>query len=159
MRFITITVFIIYLVVLAKLVIFKGPVFFEVVGGTEEYKNKTANSSYTGINLIPFKTIRQFANTHPSTSTSVKFFNLAGNVLLFIPFGFLLPLVFRRLDRLRFVFFASILLSLFFETYQLITRTGQFDIDDLILNSLGGVIGYMLLQLISRRYRLRTANA
>ena len=159
MRFTIIAVFVIYLVVLTKLVIFKGPVFFEVVGGTEEYKTKTAHASYTQVNLVPFRTIKQFATTHPSTSNSVKFFNLVGNVLLFLPFGFLVPLVFRRLNKLGYVFLFSFFLSLLFETYQLVTHTGQFDIDDLILNSAGGVVGYLLLTFIDRRFHLMPANA
>lgn len=159
MRYLTIAIFVIYLFILAKLIIFKGPMFYEVVKGTEEYRRETSYAAHTKVNLVPFRTIKRFATTHPSTSTEAKFFNLAGNVALFIPFGILLPLVFKRLYRFRHVLFASILLSLFFETYQLVTRTGQFDVDDIILNTLGGIIGYWLLRLSNHKFGRRTVAA
>ena len=159
MRYLTIVIFVVYLFILAKLIIFKGPMFYEVVKGTDEYRRETAYAAHTKVNLVPFRTIKRFANPHPSTSTEAKFFNLFGNIGLFIPFGFLLPLVAKRLHRFRHVLFSSILLSLAFETYQLVTHTGQFDIDDIILNTLGGIIGYLVLRLISRNVRFRTANA
>ncbi len=67
--------------------------------------------------------------------------NLLGNIVLFLPIGFLFPAVtdWKKLWR---TVAAGIGFSLLIETIQLITSRGCFDFDDVILNSLGCVIGY-----------------
>lgn len=42
-------------------------------------------------------------------------------------------------------------MSLLVETLQLVFRVGCFDVDDMILNTLGGIVGYLLLKLVERR--------
>jgi len=149
MRTVLIIVFVVYLAALTGLVLFKGPIFYRVVPATEEYKNKTENASYRGYNLKPFKTINAFMDPHPSTSFASRFYNMAGNIALFIPFGFLFPLVFQNRRGFGTVVIAAFLLSLFYEVFQFITGIGQFDVDDLILNTLGGIIGYILFALFN----------
>ena len=74
--------------------------------------------------------------------------NLFGNVLLFAPFGALLPLCFRRY-RGFFKTVATGALAVFaVEILQLFTLRGCFDVDDLLLNTLGMMLGYGLLRLI-----------
>ena len=155
MRKIIIITFILYLILLFKLVIFKGQLFYQFVPSSEEYRMKTEKSLYTDYNLIPFKTIVRFLTFHPSTSTATKILNLLGNIALFVPFGYLLPIIYKQTVKLKQVFFSSICLSVFFELYQLITKTGQCDIDDVILNSLGGITGYALLLLMRRLLKSR----
>lgn len=149
MRTVLIIVFIVYLVALTGLVLFKGPIFYRVVPATEEYRNKTEEGAYRRYNLKPFKTIKAFMNSHPSTSFASRFFNLAGNIALFIPFGFLFPLLFRNMGSFGTVLLAAFFLSLFFEVFQFITKIGQFDVDDLILNTLGAIVGYILFALFN----------
>lgn len=67
--------------------------------------------------------------------------NFLGNIILFIPFGFLLPCV-TDWNRMWKTVVTGIGFSLLIETIQLITSRGCFDFDDVILNSLGCVIGY-----------------
>ena len=77
-----------------------------------------------------------------------------GNVIAFIPFGFMIPIVSLK----NRVFFRTVgltfLLSLFIECIQLITRVGSFDVDDLILNTLGGIIGHIIFWIM---YQIRRA--
>ena len=75
--------------------------------------------------------------------------NLFGNVLIFIPFGFFFPMA-SRSRSLALTVFLSFMLSLAVEMGQFITQVGSFDIDDLLLNTLGGLIGYMLYALSHR---------
>lgn len=63
------------------------------------------------------------------------------NVLLFMPFGFLLPFIWERFKSWKNVLAAGFCLSLFIETAQIFTYR-LTDIDDLILNALGAVLGY-----------------
>lgn len=74
--------------------------------------------------------------------------NLFGNIALFIPLGMFIPLLMRRWGRSwGVVMLLSFGLSLCFEMTQLVLSIGTFDVDDLILNTSGGVIGYGVYRL------------
>ena len=100
------------------------------------------------INLIPLQTIRDYWNVVRYRTNDDYlvhcFINLAGNVLLFIPAGWLLPKVFPKL-RNFFRFFATCTGLIFLvETVQLLTLLGSFDIDDVILNLAGMTLGFIV---------------
>ena len=94
-------------------------------------------------NLVPFQEIKRFWVYRKQLGLLPSFANLAGNVLIFIPFGFFLPLA-SKFRNLPTTVFLSFFLSLAVEMVQFITQVGCFDIDDLLLNTLGGLIGYLL---------------
>ena len=71
------------------------------------------------------------------------FTNLFGNVLIFMPFGFFMPMA-SRYRSLFSTLFWSFGLSLGVETFQLVSKVGCFDVDDLLLNTIGGVSGYIV---------------
>lgn len=73
-----------------------------------------------------------------------QFGNMALNVLLFMPLGYLLPVSITRFDRWWQVLLIGFLFSLLIETVQLITRLGWFDASDLLHNTLGVLIGYWI---------------
>ena len=73
----------------------------------------------------------------------VAFLNLAGNVIGFLPFGFFLPILSRRLRNGAVVTALGFGLSLLVESIQLVFKVGCFDVDDLILNTLGVLLGYL----------------
>ncbi len=82
------------------------------------------------------------------------FTNLFGNVLIFVPFGFFLPMASRYRSFFGTMFY-SFGLSLCVEVFQLVTKVGSFDVDDLLLNTIGGVLGYIsfvICNAIRRRY-------
>ncbi|QNK58544.1 VanZ family protein [Paenibacillus sp. PAMC21692] len=93
-------------------------------------------------NFIPFQTILMYANRYQSYNFDTWFFNLFGNVLLFVPLGFLLPILFAKARRFSMSIVWTMLASLTIELTQLGARLGSFDVDDLVLNVLGGAIGY-----------------
>ena len=68
--------------------------------------------------------------------------NLALNILMFVPFGFLLPLGIRRLGRFWKTWLAGFLLTLLIELAQLTLRRGVVEMDDIFNNLLGTMIGY-----------------
>ena len=70
--------------------------------------------------------------------------NLIGNILLFIPFGVLLPFAYAGGKKWYKIVLIGFSLSLFIETLQLITGRGYFDVDDIALNVIGAVIGWGL---------------
>jgi glycopeptide antibiotics resistance protein len=78
----------------------------------------------------------------------IRIENLAGNIIGFSPFGIILPLLSKRFQKLSRVTLATFFLSLTFELIQLIFEFGSFDVDDLILNTIGGIIGYFPIKII-----------
>ena len=91
-------------------------------------------------NLTPLHTIKLFWNIMPSTAAII---NLGGNVIMFIPLGFLLPRAFKKLNKLFRCFFTATLIIILVELTQLFTLLGSCDIDDLILNMVGIVLGFI----------------
>lgn len=77
----------------------------------------------------------------------IWFFEL-GNFAVFIPFGIVIPLLFRY----HFIRFIScfILCITILEIFQMISRLGAFDIDDIIINTLGAAVGYGSQRIVTR---------
>lgn len=96
--------------------------------------------------LIPFKTIIEYTkNVHSLTDWFIK--NLAANVIMFFPYGFLLPMIGEAKSGVK-VIVSGTLLSLVIEIFQYITALGLCDVDDLILNATGVALGYGFYKLI-----------
>lgn len=125
-----------YVLLLAYIVLLVYMTFFAEMFG------RTCVSSYYRYNLVPFKEIMRFVTHFSQLGTDVVLINIVGNVVAFMPLGFLLPLIADK--RLKFfsVTLISFGLSLGIELTQLITRVGCCDVDDLILNTIGGMMGY-----------------
>lgn len=91
-------------------------------------------------NLTLFKEIKRFYEYRETIGYPAFLLNIVGNVVLFMPFGFILPALVKRAN-LFHILVLSIMLSLFIEVTQLFTKLGSFDVDDIFLNVLGGVLG------------------
>ncbi|WP_242263596.1 VanZ family protein [Bacillus cereus group sp. BfR-BA-01511] len=94
------------------------------------------------INLVPFRSTIRYLTEFDSYNIDIILMNTLGNVIIFIPFGFLLPLLFKQINNVKMVSKIFIKFILLIESLQLITFTGVFDIDDIMLNMLGALIGY-----------------
>ena len=73
--------------------------------------------------------------------------NFFGNIFAFMPFGFFSSLLFKRLRSIGVIFLLSMGVSITVELLQLTFKVGSLDIDDVILNSSGGTIGYIMFKL------------
>lgn len=93
-------------------------------------------------NLILFKEIRRFIMHRDILGYKAVVLNIFGNVVAFMPFGFILPEVWDQLNRWYTITVLGFLFSLSVETAQLLSRVGSFDVDDLLLNTIGAMIGY-----------------
>ena len=91
-------------------------------------------------NLVPFATIRVQLR-HLSEGWAK--FNLIGNTIPFLPFGFLLPLAYQKKYSLLKGLLVGLLFVLFAETVQFYTNLGTFDVDDIILNMAAIFVGYI----------------
>ena len=95
-------------------------------------------------NLIPFYEIMRFIRYRKVLGMEAVLLNLLGNVLAFLPFGSFLPMFSKRCRKFWYTAFYSLELSLLVELIQLVTKVGSFDVDDIVLNTLGGMLGYFV---------------
>lgn len=108
----------------------------------------------TRLNLVPFVTIRQFwrlLRSERAHLVRLGVVNLAGNVLMFIPLGFLLPGAFPGLKGFWRTLLAAGILICAVEILQMLLLVGFCDVDDLILNLIGSSIGYALRRVAGRK--------
>lgn len=116
---------------------------------SEDY-GRDVVTSYYRYNFIPLKEIRRFYIYRDVVGIRAFLANLFGNVLAFMPFGFFMPILRSRLRKWYCMLGMTFLLSLMIEITQLLTRVGSFDVDDLILNTSGGILGYLLFYIINK---------
>lgn len=105
-------------------------------------------------NLELFREIKRFWNYREQLGVFVTATNLLGNVIIFLPLGFLMPMASKYRSFLATTV-NCLLLSLAVELFQLISRVGSFDVDDLLLNTIGGILGYisfLICNKVRRKY-------
>lgn len=102
-------------------------------------------------NLIPFRTIIGYIKYYQHYSLENWLTNLLGNVVVFMPLGFFLPISFKKMDGYKMVLFLTFGSSLAAESLQRFLRVGSFDVDDIILNTIGGVLGYLVYRVLFRK--------
>lgn len=133
-----------YLAILSKLILFKYIPLSEIIN----HFNFTYDEyHWRSNNFVPFKTIN-FYLFLADINLNIRIVNLAGNIIGFVPFGSILPLLAKKFQKLSTVTISTFCLSLTFELMQLIFEFGSFDVDDLILNTVGGILGYIPIKLV-----------
>ena len=100
------------------------------------------------MNLIPFKTMGGYIKAifDGSMNLNIPLENLFGNLLMFLPLGMYLPFFCSWIDRLKRFLYFVLPVFLVIEIAQFLTKRGAFDIDDLILNMAGAVLGYCIFR-------------
>ncbi|MCG1028431.1 VanZ family protein [Virgibacillus halodenitrificans] len=105
-------------------------------------------------NIFPFATMSTYLFNIHSYNFDNWFYNTFGNILLFIPMGILLPILFAKRVSLWLTIVITMIVSLIIEIMQCVTQLGVFDVDDIIFNTLGGFAGFMLLVLFRNKKRI-----
>lgn len=111
------------------------------------------SSGYQGfrsLNLVPFQTFRTFASMMSSGNFLWAVSNIAGNALIFLPYGYLLSLLWKKQHALPIILLSAAALSFIFELLQYRFYLGSADVDDIILNIMGAALGSACFQIISR---------
>ena len=139
-REIILFIFFVYFLFLLLLTIFKG--------GRIEFSNQFNSFMYREhgllgiINIVPIKeTINTFMHSETGMRNSLR--NLIGNILVFMPLGFFIPLLFDKFNNLKKVLKVGCLSSLAIELSQLFVGSNVCDIDDVIYNTLGALAGFI----------------
>lgn len=134
-------VFIIYISVLIYFVFF-----------SDRYGRLEGYSEYR-YNLTLFMEIHRYLEYSDYFTWENLITNLVGNILVFSPMGILIPIFMKRRVGILYIGGASFLLSFFIETVQLVFKIGVFDVDDLMMNTAGGLIGYLVYRISQIFYR------
>jgi glycopeptide antibiotics resistance protein len=114
---------------------------------------KLINGDHQAINLEPFRVISETYNAIKYLNLWQPFFiNFVGNIVMFIPIGVLLPLLWKRFDRAWRTIGTGFLLSVCIELLQL-PQMRSSDVDDLWLNTLGASIGYILYKKFPNNFK------
>ncbi len=132
-------IFLCYLVCLSYLLFFA-----EAFGRTGR---ENLNYAY---NLVLFREIRRFWMYREQLGWAAVMLNLLGNIVCFMPFGFFLPIISRRAEKWYHTVGMGASFSLFIESVQLVSKVGSFDVDDIFLNTIGVIFGYVIYALIQR---------
>ena len=134
------------IIVIASFVIYVLALYYFTIGKSVPI---IINGEKHRANLIPFQTIANYINmiVKGNSLTGLAVINLAGNLLLLLPMALYLPFFIKALRGFwkdMLVVFGIILLI---EIIEYVTARGSFDVDDIILNMLGAVIGYGIWKL------------
>lgn len=123
-----------------------------------ESMGRTGSAGEYRYNLILFREIRRFLVYREILGWKAVGLNLVGNIVAFMPFGYLVSLLMQERPRWYLILLLSFELSLGVELLQLATKMGSFDVDDMLLNSVGGVLGYAAYWLFVRLHIHRETN-
>lgn len=100
-------------------------------------------------NFIPFRTIGGYirAVKESAMNLDIPIKNIVGNLLLLFPMGIYLPCLFKRFRTIGKFIVSILIMLLVIETLQILLRRGSFDIDDIIMNVTGAIIGFAIWKL------------
>jgi len=143
---ITLIFFLCYLVVLFKIICLK------YVNLNEFILSLSSLDAHRPYNIIPFVTISTYFNADGMDMIR-RAGNILGNIFIFIPIGLLLPIIIHKTNNLLRILLVSFLFSLSFELIQYLAATGSADIDDILLNTIGGICGYGIFRIYSSFFK------
>ncbi|MCW8217688.1 VanZ family protein [Streptomyces griseolus] len=132
-------------------VAFLGLVVFSVALAKVTLTPSPASEDLVTSNLRPGRSLRQYAEDYTFLAACKQ---AGGNLLLGMPFGLLLPvLVPRRLRMIRMVLLTALVITVIELVQGALVVGRAFDVDDVILNTAGALLGYVLIgRRISHRY-------
>ncbi len=148
-------IFIVYFLLLIKIVLFKYrgflTTFDKLITGELD--------GFRSYNVIPFQSIWEFTKLMFSGHFSRGFNNIIGNIFVFAPFGYFVPLLHKKCQKAKTVVLAGFCVSLIFEICQYFLYLGSADIDDIMLNLLGVILGFLFFKTVKKiTYKKQTVR-
>lgn len=128
--------FIIYLIAMAYFLFFS------------EYLNRSNVGKEFHYNLTLLQEVKRSFWCYQTGMYKYFILNFVMNIVAFIPFGFFLPFLSYSAGKKRFsyVILCAFSFTLLIEFIQLILKVGTFDVDDILLNTIGGLLGFILYE-------------
>ena len=142
-------IFFLYLLFIIRVIVFKYPLsqMQEIVNS---WQKDVVLEGLNTANFVPFKTIKMYIQYYDLPGLR-SFSNLFGNVLVFIPVGLMLPMVHRASKNILVAIINTLFFIVGIEVFQLFSNFGAFDVDDIILNCFGVLIGRAVYQILVRK--------
>ena len=113
---------------------------------------------YGEYNVVPFKVIRLFVVHHDKVPFNMFFLNVFGNILCYMPFGFLIVAASGNKCRFWLCVTIAAAVSATLEFLQFFFAVGVGDIDDVILNTSGAALGFLVYYIFLRRFSKKEKN-
>ncbi|MBR6769791.1 MAG: VanZ family protein [Lachnospiraceae bacterium] len=132
-------VFFIYVAIVIRVIIFKYP-WEKLKTVIDTWEKGMILAGLESANFTLFKTIRMYVDYSYKLNS---FENLAGNIVVFIPLGFLLPYLQQRCKKFSVLMINALVFVLGIEVFQLFSAFGAFDVDDILLNCVGAGLGWL----------------
>ena len=107
-------------------------------------------------NFVPFNKIAEVVSVLRQGMWWYAMSELIGNIGIFIPVGFLLPLLWKKFEKVWITAIICFAMTLFIECIQLLIPLRATDVDDIIMNTIGGIIGYALFLIVRRIFKGKT---
>lgn len=152
LNILSIILFCIYILLLIWIVLLKCNIYLSITNGYFEFKTLTLKERFDYY-LIPF--IDYFNND--STQTFIKLKDGILNVIVFIPLGLYLSFFIKKNKFIKVIIY-TFLISLLFEIIQLFSLLGSFQTEDLILNLVAGLLGYIIYKIIYKEKNIKVLN-
>lgn len=140
--------FVVYLLILIKVILFKYPLV-QIKEIVDSWQSDVFWEGMHRANFEWFRTIKLYTRYWEREEIN-SFGNLIGNVLLFVPFGYMMPSLFQKSKKLIVFLMQLLLLVLVLELIQLYTNFGVFDVDDILLNCIGGSLGFIFYKIVRK---------
>lgn len=141
--------FILYLIMLLNMTLFDS--YFGRINGSNYLLDSfnIYDRFMSSANLIPFRTIRNFiiAVSNGNLSLYVFIYNIFGNLLAFMPLALFLPKLIPFVNKWYKYFLIVSSFIIFIEGMQFVLDVGSLDIDDYILNIVGSMICYFIINI------------
>ena len=139
-------IFFVYLLFVIRMIVFKYPMsqLQEIMAS---WQKDVVWEGLETANFIPFKTIKMYIRYYDLPGLR-SFSNLFGNILIFIPIGMLMPMAHKASKNVWIMLMNAFFFVLGIEIFQLFSAFGAFDVDDIILNCFGVLLGRVLYQIL-----------
>lgn len=134
--------FIVYVLFMIKMILFKMP-FNQMGSAVRAISIGKLADNLKLANFMPFSQIVVYMDAH----FKVAMKSLGTGIVLFVPLGYFIPTLSKH-RQFKNVLIVGLLTSITFETLQLFLSLGRFDVDDIILNGLGIIFGFMIYKSI-----------
>lgn len=135
--------FVFYFIICLKVMLFKYASFQDILHGNI--------SRIRSINLIPLRTVRDFFKIANEQGAYLwAFSNIFGNILITVPMGYCMMLLFPKVDTVKKAVLITFTYSLIIESSQYLFHMGAADIDDILCNIIGGLFGCVVYILIKK---------
>lgn len=152
LNILSIILFCIYILLLIWIVLLKCNIYLSITNGYFEFKTLTLKERFDYY-LIPFI---DYIN-NDSTQTFIKLKDGILNVIVFIPLGLYLSFFIKKNKFIKVIIY-TFLISLLFEIIQLFSLLGSFQTEDLILNLVAGLLGYIIYKIIYKEKNIKVLN-